>query len=127
MYKLMILFKKPKCPEEFNQYYYDELMPLVKTIDGLERMELLMIREPLGNVRNKNKPRPFDLQIEMYFLTKKHFQYFLNESQSGEEFQEMLSAYSDAIYTFAWGQTETISKSEIVARYNDYLIRSSTS
>ncbi|MCH5585980.1 EthD family reductase [Shimazuella sp. AN120528] len=120
MYKLMIIFKEPENAEEFEQFYYDDLIPTIVNVDGLERMELTKIRVPLGFTRDT--PTPFDLQIEMYFQTKKSFEFFLNESEIGQEFQEKLSSYSEPIYTFAWGQTEVISKSEIVSRYNDFVI-----
>jgi hypothetical protein len=122
MYKLMIIFKEPENLGEFEQFYYDDFIPTAVNVDGLERMELTKIRVPLGITRDT--PTPFDLQIDMYFQNKKTFQFFLNESEIGQEFQEKLSLYSEPIYTFAWGQTEIISKSEIVSRYNDYVIHS---
>ena len=126
MYKLLILFKEPENEEEFEQFYYDEFIPLAVSVDGLERMELTKIKPPLGITRDRDTMSPFNLQIEMYFQTKHNFEFFLHESQIGLEFQEKLSSYSEPIYTFAWGQTEVISKSEIVARYNEHLIQSSS-
>jgi hypothetical protein len=125
MYKLMILFKKPENEEQFEKFYYEDFIPLAVNVDGLERLELTKMKAPLGITTDKISP--IDLQIEMYFQTKKAFLFFLNESQIGLEFQEVLSSYSDPIYTFAWGQTEVISRSEIVARYNNYMIHSSSS
>jgi uncharacterized protein (TIGR02118 family) len=124
LYKLLIIFKEPQNEEEFEQFYYDDFLPIVINLDGLERMELTKIQAPMGIT--KESMSPFDLQIEMYFQSKQIFEYFLYESQAGLEFQEKLSAYSEPIYTFVWGQTEIISKSEIVARYNDHLIHSSS-
>ena len=124
MYKLLIIFKKPENEEEFEQFYYEDFLPLAVNVDGLERMELTKIKPPLGITRETLSP--FDLQIEMYFQTKQHFEFFLHESDIGSEFQEKLAYYSEPIYTFAWGQTEVISKSEIVARYNEHLIQSSS-
>jgi uncharacterized protein (TIGR02118 family) len=124
LYKLLILFKKPENEEEFEHFYYEEFIPLAVNIDGLERIELTKIKPPFGIARDI--PSPFDLQIEFYFQTKQTFQFFINESELGQEFQEKLSSYTDPIYTLAWGQTEVISKSEIVARYNEHLIRSSS-
>jgi uncharacterized protein (TIGR02118 family) len=124
MYKLMILFKKPKNEEEFERFYYEEFMPIAVDVNGLERIELTNIQLPLGIVRDT--PSPFELQVEFYFQTRQSFEFFMGESELGQEFQEKLSQYSEPIYTFAYGLTEVISKSEIIARYNENMIRSSS-
>lgn len=124
MYKLLVLFKEPENKEEFDQFYYEEFLPMAAYIHGLERLELTKLVPPIGIVTTEMTP--FNIQVEFYFETKKSFQYFMNESSIGAEFQEKLSYYSDPIYTVAYGQTEIIGRSEIVSRYNEYLIRSTS-
>jgi hypothetical protein len=120
----MILFKEPEDVKEFEQFYYDDFIPVAMSVEGLERLELTKIRVPLGITQDT--PTPFDLQLDMYFQTKSSFLFFLNESEIGQEFKEKLNEYSEPIYTFAWGQPETISKLELVSRYNSYMIQSSS-
>jgi uncharacterized protein (TIGR02118 family) len=124
MYKLLVLFKEPENKEEFDQFYYEEFLPMAAYIHGLDRLELTKVMPPIGIITTE--PSLFTIQVEFYFDTKKSFQQFMEESSIGAEFQEKLSMYSDPIFTVAYGHTETIGRSEIVSRYNEYLIRSTS-
>lgn len=122
MYKLMILFKKPQDVESFHQFYYDQFIPRVMNIEGLERIEFASISNIDGIEIEPDESAPFELQIEMYFQARKHFQNFLANSNLGRDFADKLAQYNDAIYTITWGQPEIISKPEIVARFNEQMI-----
>ncbi len=124
MYKLMIILKKPQHEEEFNRFYYNDFIPKVMNVEGLERIELATMLPAIGIIQDRGNTVPFDLQIEMYFQNREHFHNFLHHSEVGTDFQEKLIKYGEYVYTITWGQPEIISRPEIVSRYNQYVIQS---
>jgi uncharacterized protein (TIGR02118 family) len=64
MIKLIALFKRPPDPEAFDQHFQSVHLPLVKSVPGLRRLEILRVKgAPIGE-------SPYHVMAELTFDSK---------------------------------------------------------
>jgi uncharacterized protein (TIGR02118 family) len=94
MTKFVALFKKPEEVEEFDTYFVSEVVPLLKTLPGLQKLETTRIQgAPFGDSK-------FHLMAELYFADRHSMDLALASSEGKAIAKNLLRFASDVGFLF---------------------------
>ncbi|MBE3590108.1 MAG: EthD family reductase [Firmicutes bacterium] len=86
MVKLVVLFKRPENPEEFERLYRDTHLPLARRMPGVRRMEL----SRFTGVPGGGEP-PFYRMAELYFDSLEALESSMASPESREAARNLMS------------------------------------
>ncbi|GAA0344588.1 hypothetical protein GCM10008967_38730 [Bacillus carboniphilus] len=97
MYKVIVLYKKPENPQEFDEYYFNTHMPITKKIPGLQEVKVTKLK---GETE-------YYMMCEMYYESKDAFK---AASQTEEAKVSMKDAmkFAGHLATFMFGDEENV-------------------
>jgi uncharacterized protein (TIGR02118 family) len=94
MTKLVALFKKPEEVEEFDKYFAAEIVPVLKRLPGLQKLETTWIQgAPFGESR-------FHLMAELYFSDRRTMDAAMASSEGKAIAKNLLRFASDVASLF---------------------------
>lgn len=94
MTKLVALFKKPSDSEELDRYYTSTIVPLLKQLPGLQKLESTWISgAPFGDSK-------FHLMAELYFADRASMDAAMASSEGKAIAKNLLRFASDVASLF---------------------------
>jgi uncharacterized protein (TIGR02118 family) len=101
MLKLVALFKKPEETEDFDRMFAESVLPLLRQIPGLERLELTRVTgAPFGESK-------IHLMVELYFRSRQSLDAAM-ASKEGKGVAKGLLKFSSEVSSLFHGEVQEI-------------------
>lgn len=101
MHKLVVLYKKPANPQEFDKRYFEEHLPIANKMPGLRKTEITrMTGAPMGEA-------PYYLMAELYFDDMAALNAAI-ASPEGKETAKNIMSFAKDIITMMFAEVEKV-------------------
>jgi uncharacterized protein (TIGR02118 family) len=97
--KIVALYKKPQNPQEFERRYFDEHVPLVNRMPGVQHWE---ISKYAGSA---NGEEPYYMLVELYYENMDALKASL-DSKEGKEAGDHIMSFAKDILTITFAEVK---------------------
>ncbi|MBA4494214.1 EthD family reductase [Paenactinomyces guangxiensis] len=110
MVKMLVLFSQPEDPEAFDDIYFNEHVPKIMKIPGLQKAEFTRLSSsPLLALQGGDFTPPYYLQVDLIFKDAENFQQAML-SPEGQEAVAHVLQFATPIINVMIGETFTLTK-----------------